>query len=77
MLKDYHRFEKPTVKGSFGPDVYTIKLCDLKATSDYFVTPLYKLEEVDGSYYEHNLRPALFEQPNLRRSMRKRRKRKS
>jgi hypothetical protein len=59
-LKDKTYFEKPSVKGAFGPKVYTVTACRVKMNSAFFLNPVYQLSQLTGLYYESELSPALF-----------------
>lgn len=59
-LQDRHYFEKPSVRGAFGPKVYTVTECRTKMNSDLFITPVYGLGTLSGLFYESELSPALF-----------------
>jgi hypothetical protein len=61
LKKEKGSFEKPSVEGSFGPQIFTISRLRLK-DSHYFLTPVYGLEEAPPKilFYESELKPALF-----------------
>jgi hypothetical protein len=56
---DKGAFYKPTVRGNFGK-VYTISERLLKSNSDLFLSVVYRLQELDGLFYDSELKPALF-----------------
>jgi hypothetical protein len=64
-IRDKNYFEKASVKGPFGPKIFTVTECTAKMNSDFFITPVYRLDSgMTGLYYESELSPALFaEQP--------------
>lgn len=54
-------FEKPSLTGSFGPNVYTVTSRAGKNTLGFFIAPVYRLSSLDNTWiYERDLRPALF-----------------
>jgi hypothetical protein len=53
-------FEKPTVRGAFGPKVYTVVGRRLKNNFRLFAVPVYRLGGLDGLYYPTELKPARF-----------------
>jgi hypothetical protein len=59
-LKKKSYFEKPSVKGAFGPKVYTVTACRVKMNSAFFLNPVYELSTLTGLYYQTELSPALF-----------------
>jgi hypothetical protein len=78
-LKGKHYFEKPSVVGSFGPDVRTIVRRVAKHSWKLFICPVYELSGLPHAYfYDSELTPALFAEDGKRSSasrLRKARKR--
>jgi hypothetical protein len=63
-IRDKNYFEKASVKGPYGPKVFTVTECLTKLNSDFFLTPVYRLDSgMTGLYYESELSPALFAEP--------------
>ena len=61
LLRDYQTFEKPSVVGAFGPNIYTISRCTVKNSKDNTIIPCYELAEFPGGkFYEWEIKPALF-----------------
>ena len=61
QLKDRHYFEKASVKGTYGPSIYTITACKTKLNGDYFLCGVYSLDKIPNVlFYESELSPALF-----------------
>jgi hypothetical protein len=68
-------FEKPSVKGTFGPKVYKIAGRHTKMNSGLFLCAVYSLRGVPGKYYQTDLSPALFAGPDRSSGSRRRRRR--
>ena len=65
-------FEKPSVKGTFGPKVYEIAGRHTKTNSKLFLCAVYSLKGLPGKYYQTGLSPALFEKKDERSRLRRR-----
>jgi hypothetical protein len=50
------RFEKPSVKGRFGPTTYLIVGRRMKHNKDFFVSATYRLSGLDGLWYDQEIR---------------------
>lgn len=60
-LKNRNSFEKESVVGAFGSKVYTISRRMAKHNADLWITPVYQLAEIPGSWwYTSELSPALY-----------------
>ena len=57
-LEDQTIFTKPSVKGHFGPKVYTITDRELRHSGDLYIVPIYKVGQLAGYFNESELRPA-------------------
>ena len=74
-LKNKNTFEKVSVVGGFGPDIFTVSECNIKNSGRFFITPTYKLREIGGSFYQSDLVEAGFlaRRTSLKRKRRRRR----
>jgi hypothetical protein len=48
-------FDKPSVHGSYGRKVYTVVDCKMKHNKYNYFVPMYKLNGLEGWYYEREL----------------------
>jgi hypothetical protein len=72
-LKNKSNFEKPSLVGSYGPEVYTVTERAGKNNWKLFICPVYRLSGLTSWFYESEIKPALFAEPKLRRKRRSRR----
>ena len=54
------KFDKISVEGTFNRKVYQIEKALLKDDSDHVMSIIYKIKDLPGIYYQHELTPASF-----------------
>lgn len=74
-LKGKNSFEKVSVVGAYGPEVHTVARRMAKNNAKLFVTPVYGLAKLPGTwFYENELKPALFAEADKGAAAQKRRR---